>query len=353
MQTTGKKMIRHSLAVWIAGLVVIYCLAIYLAIWVGPYPIAAGDVMQILGHHVLGFPQGTSWSKTFDAIIWQVRVPRVLLASSLGAGLALSGIVIQSMIRNILAEPYLLGISSGASTGAALAILLGLGTGILGHYALQAMAFAGAMLACLLVFSLAYTGGRFTSLRLLLAGVAVGYALNSLTSFIIFAAGDAEGARSVMFWLLGSLSLASWDIPLFSCLAAVLCAALLFTLLSKQLDILALGDETALTMGISAGKLRIIFLILVSLCIGIFVSAAGSIGFVGLMIPHLARWCVGESHRRAIPVAALLGAILLVIADLFSRTILAPQEIPIGVLTALLGAPFLVILIRSSRIVES
>lgn len=191
--------------------------------------------------------------------------------------------------------------------------------------------------------------GRVTSTRLLMAGVAIGYAFSALTSFLIFAADSAEGSRSVMFWLMGSLGLASWDGALALTVAGVTGGCLLFVALGRQLDALAIGDETALTLGIRPDRFRALLLLVVCLIVGVIVSMAGSIGFIGLVVPHLARRFLGPAHRLALPAAALTGASLVVGADLLARTLLSPQEIPIGVLTALIGAPFLLILAHRMR----
>jgi iron complex transport system permease protein len=185
-----------------------------------------------------------------------------------------------------------------------------------------------------------------TSTRLLLAGVAVGYALQAVTSFLIFASDSAEGARSVMFWLLGSLALAAWGQPLAVAVVVVLLAVAVLTVLGRQLDALAVGDETALALGVPPERFRTGLLVLVALCVAVVVSAAGAVGFVGLVVPHQARRAVGAAHTRAVPVAALMGAILLIWADVLARVLLAPQEIPIGIITAVVGAPFLLILVR-------
>lgn len=299
-------------------------------------------------HHLTGIGE-VSWSIPRDAIVWDVRLPRVILGAAVGAGLAVSGMALQAMVRNVLADPYLLGVSSGASSGAAAAILFGAGAG-LGQHALPVSAFLGAMAASALVLLVARSGGRVTSIRLLLAGVAVGYALYALTSFLIFASDSAEGSRSVLFWLLGSLGLAGWGAPLVIAVAVPTLTMLVLLHAGRRLDALSIGDETAQTLGLSPDRLRVRLLMLVALCIGVVVSAAGSIGFVGLVIPHLARRAVGSSHRVAIPVAALMGAVFLVWADVVARTLLAPQEIPIGILTSLVGAPFLLVLIRRMRV---
>lgn len=316
-----------------------------LTVGIGPVAIAPDLVLAITGHHLFDLPATGDWARSDASIVWNVRIPRVLLGVAVGAGLAICGAVLQAMVRNMLADPYILGISSGASVGAAGAILFGVGAGI-GLNALPVSAFLGALAAALLVFFIARAGGQITSLRLLLSGVAVGYALSAVTSFIIFASDSAEGSRSVMFWLLGSLSLARWDILLYIVLAVVVIALLLMILWGRRLDAISLGDETALTLGVSPTRTRVILLVFVSLTTGAIVAAAGAIGFVGLVIPHIARRLVGAVHTRLIPVAALIGAIFLVWADALARTVMQPRELPIGIITAMVGAPFLLFLVR-------
>lgn len=315
------------------------------AVALGAVTTPVSSVVRIIGHHTTGTPATATWSPALDAIVWEVRLPRIVLGAVVGAGLAITGAVLQAMVRNVLADPYLIGINSGASTGAAASILFGIGAGM-GEYGLQGSAFAGALAAAFLVFFIARGTSRVTSVRLILAGVAVGYALSALTSFLVFASGSAEGARSVLFWLLGSLGLARWDVALAVVTAVVIGTTALLIVWSRRLDALAIGDETALTLGISPSTLRSRLLVVVSLNVGAVVAVSGSIGFVGLVVPHLARRTVGSNHRHMLPVAALMGAILLVLADLVARTLLRPQEIPIGIITALVGAPFLLVLLR-------
>ncbi|WP_249999322.1 iron ABC transporter permease [Actinoplanes sp. M2I2] len=335
---------RRRTVFWLVTLGAALVVTGVIAVGTGAVAIGPVTVARVIAHQAFGLGE-VSWPAPAEAIVWQVRLPRVLLAMLVGAGLAVCGVALQAMVRNVLADPYLLGINSGASSGAAAAILFGAGAGF-GRYALPASAFLGALAASLLVFLVARSGGRVTSVRLLLAGVAVGYALYAATSFLIFASGSAEGARSVMFWLLGSLGPARWDALL--AVAAIVIGGTIagLTVTGRRLDALAVGDETAHTLGLSPDRFRLRLLVMVSLCVGVLVSAAGSIGFVGLVVPHLARRLVGAPHVRVVPVAALLGAILLVAADVLARVALAPQEIPIGIITALLGAPFLLILIR-------
>lgn len=329
---------------WTAALTILLAFALVVAMNVGAVSVSPGQMWQVLVYHLSG-SSTTAPPVTLDAIIWDVRAPRVLLAAVAGAGLAIAGVALQAIVRNELADPYVLGVNSGASLGAALAILFGFGAA-LGQYSLQASAFVGALLAMALVLLVARGSGRLSSLRILIAGVAVGYALSAATSFLVFASDSAEGSRSVMFWLLGSLNLAAWDGPLWAACAAVVGSIAVLMWLSRSLDILALGDDTALSSGVDPARLRLILIVIISLLVGAMVATTGSIGFVGLVVPHFARRIVGARHKVTIPAAALMGAILLVCADVLARWVLAPQEIPIGVVTALVGTPLLLILVR-------
>lgn len=345
MTDLGFRRSRRHGGVWSLSLLLTLVTVATLAISAGPVPIPASDTFAVLGHRLFGFPPPDSMGVSTMSIVWDIRAPRVVLGAAVGAGLAVAGTVLQALVRNMLADPYVLGVSSGASAGAAAAVLFGVGAGF-GEFALQGSAFVGALVAAGLVFAVAHSGGRLTSVRLLLSGVAVGYALSAVTSFLVFASDSAEGARSVMFWLLGSLGLATWDGALGVVVAAVLAVSLLLMLWGPYLDALAAGDETALTLGIHPERFRAVLLLCACLLVGVIVAMAGSIGFVGLVVPHLARRFVGGRHRVVIPVAGMLGAILLVAADVVARTLLAPQEIPIGIITAMVGAPFLLILVR-------
>lgn len=335
---------RHT-AAWLCGLSLALVVTVVLGVAIGAVTIAPATVAQVMSAYLVGWPEVATWTEAQDAIIWQVRFPRVLLGGLVGAGLAMTGVALQAMVRNMLADPYLLGVTSGASTGAAAAILFGFGAG-LAENALSASAFVGALVASVAVFVVARAGGHVSSVRLLLSGVAVGYALYAATSFLIFASDSPEGARSVLFWLLGSLGMARWSalLAVVAIVVTVTLAALLVW--GRHLDALAIGDETTHTLGISPTRLRVQLLVVVSLCVGAVVAAAGGIGFVGLVIPHVARRFVGAAHRRVVPVAALIGAIFLIWADVLARFALRPQELPIGIITALIGAPFLLILIR-------
>lgn len=338
----GRNRRRNSLIV--AALLAGVLVSMVLGVATGPVWVAPGEVLSIVWTRLSGGAVG-ALDPINDSIVWDSRMPRVLAAVAVGAGLAVCGAALQAMVRNMLADPYLLGINSGASTGAAATILFGVGLGV-GEHALTLSAFLGALAASMLVFVVARTAGRITSIRLLLAGVAVGYALTAVTSFLIFASGSAEGARSVMFWLLGSLALSTWGAPLALLLGVAAVTVLVLTAWSRRLDALAIGDETALVLGVNPARFRTQLLVVVSLCVGTVVAASGSIGFIGLVVPHLARRLVGAAHAWTLPVAALLGAALLVWADLAARMVMQPRELPIGIVTALIGAPFLLYLIR-------
>ena len=313
----------------------------------------APDTLSILGHHLAQILPGTDPAATTpwpqdpqkDAIVWQLRTPRVILAAIVGSALALTGMVLQAVVRNLLADPYILGIHSGASCGAAAAIVLGIGAQF-GDYALQGSAFLGALAATAVVFGVALSSGKLTSLRVLLTGVAIGYALSAATSFLIFASDSPEASRSIMFWLLGSLGLANFNGVLLVTLITTAVVAVAFILLAPRIDALSSGDATSLAVGINPTTLRAVLLGLSSLLIGVVVAMSGAIGFIGLIIPHIARRLVGSKHRWALPISAVLGAILLIWADILSRVVLAPQEIPVGIVTALLGAPFIIPLIK-------
>ncbi|MFP5022405.1 FecCD family ABC transporter permease [Pseudonocardia phyllosphaerae] len=334
---------RHTL-LWIGGLFLALVLTLPLAVGLGPVSIAPGTVAGIVGNHVLGWPSASSWSGSDDTIVWLVRMPRVLLGLAVGAGLGLTGVALQALVRNVLADPHILGVVSGASTGAAASILFGVGAG-LGAAGLTTSAFLGSAAATMLLFVLARSGGRITSIRLLLAGVAIGYVLSATTSFLIFASDEPDSARAVLFWLLGSLASARWA-TIAVAVVVVLVTLTMLVLWARRFDALSVGDDSARTLGVSPERFRIAALILVSLCVGAVVAVAGGIGFVGLVVPHVARLCVGAAHRRVFPVAALIGAIFLAWADVFARIAFAPRELPLGIVTAVVGAPFLIVLVR-------
>nr|WP_309226150.1 iron ABC transporter permease [Streptomyces lunaelactis] len=320
-----------------AGLLAALALAVVAGLALGSVRIPPGDVLAILG--------GRAEPSPFRTIVLDVRLPRVLLGAVVGAGLAVVGTVLQALVRNRLADPFLLGISSGASAGAVLVLVLGIGGGITTTVAMPAAAFAGALLALVLVYTLSRSGGTMTGGRLVLAGVAVSYILSALTTLVLVVSGRPEHVQEAMFWSLGGLGSARWDSLLLpAAVLAVGIAALIA--LARPLDLLLAGEEGATVLGLDTSRFRAAAFVLASLVTAVMVAASGAVGFVGLMVPHAARMAVGATHRTLLPVAALGGAVVLVAADLAARTVAAPQDIPVGVLTALTGGPLFLLLMR-------
>jgi iron complex transport system permease protein len=278
--------------------------------------------------------------------IIELRLARILLGAIAGAGLSVAGVIFQSLLRNPLAEPYVLGVSSGSGLGAALAILLGMNA--LGVWTLPSMAFAGALGTILLVYALAETGaGAIPIHTLLLSGTIVNAVLASLLMFLVSVA-PSEDLHSVVWWLLGSLQVFDW--PLMRVAAGVVAAGLVVcVLLARDLNLMTLGEEAAAHLGLNVEQAKKLFFVIASLMTGATVAACGLIGFVGLIVPHTVRLVVGPDHRRLVPASALAGAAFLVLADSFARVVIAPKEIPIGVITAFLGGPFFLFLLKRKK----
>lgn len=309
----------------------------------GPTVVPAGEVLRYLGAAVTGATISADELSGYT-IVWEVRTPRVLLAMLVGAGLSVVGVVIQALVRNALADPFVLGISSGASVGATAVVVFGIFAS-LGVYALSAAAFLGALGASALVYVAAMSKAGLTPLRLVLTGVALGYGFQAVMSVLVFLAPDGQAARTVLFWLLGSLGGANWGaLPVAA--VAVVVAIVVLLRLSRPLDVLAMGDETAASLGIDAAKLRRWLFVLTAAVTGLLVAVSGAVAFVGLVMPHLVRILVGSSHRRVLAVAPLAGAVFMVWTDLVARTLVAPEELPLGVITAVIGVPVFITLMR-------
>jgi iron complex transport system permease protein len=327
---------------WAAGLAALV-VSVAVAITIGPADLSVGEVFGVVGQHLGLGDAGVS--RIRDGIVWELRLPRTLLAAVCGAGLAICGAIMQSLLRNPLADPFVLGISSGASTGAVLVVILGVGGGIV---TLSTGAFIGAAAAFVMVLLLT-AGAGGTPDRVVLAGVAATQLFSALTSFIVTSSADAEQTRGVLFWLLGSLSGARWT-DVVTCGTVCLVGLVICLALAPALDAFAFGEDAAASLGISVRWVRILLLVVTALITATLVSAAGAIGFVGLVLPHAARAVVGPGHRLLLPATALIGAIFLVWVDTVARTVFSPQELPVGVVTALVGVPaFAVILYRHRR----
>ncbi|WP_244598227.1 FecCD family ABC transporter permease [Pseudohoeflea suaedae] len=318
-------------------------LSIVFGITVGETPLPLSRVLAVLANNL--WNAGHAVDPIDAGIIWSYRVPRTLVAAACGAGLALSGVVLQAIVRNPLADPYLLGVSAGAGTGAVAVTILGLGSGLVG---MSAGAFAGASLSFLLVVLLARAAGG-GSPQLVLAGIAGSQLFNALTSFLITKSANAEQARGITYWLLGNLSGIRWpDVSL--AIPAALAGLVACLWFARALDAFSFGASSAASLGIAVRRVQVILIGATTLMTATMVSLVGSIGFVGLVIPHAMRFMVGPRHYRLVPAAALAGAVFLIAADVTSRVLIPSQVVPIGVVTALVGAPgFALILIRNRR----
>ena len=317
-------------------------LMISLAVSIGEISIPLQTTAKAVSNRLFG--TGFELSRIHQGIVWDYRLSRALVAASAGASLALCGAILQALLRNPLAEPYVLGISAGASTGAVCVMILGFGYGVL---SLSSGAFIGAVIAFLLVGVLA-AGAGGTSERIILCGVAGSQLFNALTSYIVTTSANAEQARGVMFWLLGSLSGVRWpdvylSVPI-ALIGFVVCLAHV-----RALDAFAFGTDAAASLGIAVRRIQIVLLGATAVMTATVVSMVGSIGFVGLVIPHAARFLVGPGHSQLLPATALGGALFMISADIISRIIIPQQILPIGVVTALFGAPAFAVILYGAR----
>ena len=327
----------------IAGLVLVALLAasVVVAVTIGPAELGVGEVWGSILAHLGGGDSPLGALR--DGIVWELRLPRILTAAAVGAGLALAGAVMQAVTRNQLADPYLLGLSSGASLGAVSVLLLGVAV------LLPVAAFAGAIAALLVTLALAGALGPITPTRTVLAGVAVSSLAGAITSFVIFwtVTGDAS-YREILSWLLGSLSGARWP-ALAVAGAALVVIGIPVALSGRVLDAFAFGDTMAASLGVPVQAARWILLSATALLTGAMVSVSGSIGFVGLVVPHAVRLVIGPGHRALLPLSALVGAVFLVWADTMARTLFDPRELPVGIVTAMVGAPVFAVLLARRR----
>ncbi|MBW3084864.1 Iron-uptake system permease protein FeuC [Austwickia sp. TVS 96-490-7B] len=333
----------RSALLYLAGVpILLVTMLVSLTLGAADTPVTA--VVDVLSAH-LGLPSDPV-TPVVDSILWGLRVPRVVTAALVGAGLAVCGATLQALTRNPLAEPYLLGLSSGASAGAVVVVVLGVGGQALG---LTGGALIGALSALALLLILLRRSG-LDSVRVVLTGVVVGQLFAALSSLVLMADGDAETTRAITFWLLGSMGAARWTTAL-TCGVALLIGLAVTWWHAPTLDALSLGSDTASSLGIDVRRTRLVLLIVTSLITAAAVAGVGAIGFVGLIVPHAIRFVVGPLHRYLLPAAALTGAVLLVITDALSRVVFSPREIPVGVLTALIGVPvFLLVMKRRGEL---
>ncbi|TBX09931.1 ABC transporter [Clostridium perfringens] len=334
---------RKDKKVFIAVLLILlFISSIILGISFGAVDIPPYDVYRVFLYKVFGIKIGNLdeiLNSTLFDIIWGVRMPRVLLGAFAGMALAMVGVIMQATIQNPLGDPYILGLSSGASLGATFSILIGF-SGVLSSFGAPLGAFLGALMASIFVYFLARIGGRITPFKMILAGMVISSICSSLTSLIIFLSKDNEGIRTVNFWMMGSLAGAEWSNIVLPIAISVIQLIYFFTQY-RNLNLMVLGDETSITLGLNIEKHRKIYMILSSLITGVIVSVCGTIGFVGIMIPHIVRLIFGTDHKTLLPFSALVGAIFLIWADIIARCAITNMELPIGIITSVIGAPFL------------
>ncbi|WP_199439172.1 FecCD family ABC transporter permease [Umezawaea beigongshangensis] len=334
---------RSRLGPLLVALLAVLAASVVCGVALGPVSVPPGQVLRLLHAAVTGAQIEPAEVGQYR-IVWDIRLPRVLLAAVVGAGLSAVGVVVQAMVRNALADPFVLGISSGASVGATAVAAFGVFAS-LGIYALSTAAFLSALGATALVYVTARTAQGLSPLRLVLTGTAMAYGFSAITTLLVFRAPNGEAARSALFWLLGSLGGVTWThLPIATAVVAGGCGYLLTC--ARPLNALSMGDETATTLGLDPEALRRRLFVVTAAMTGVVVAVSGAVGFVGLMLPHVVRLVVGSDHRRVLLVAPLAGAVFLVWVDVAARLFAAPQELPLGVITAALGVPCFVLLVR-------
>lgn len=340
---------RGTYSGFILLMTVILCISVVMSIVLGSVEIELKDIAGFLANKLSGRTVApVTWDKSIESIVWDIRFPRVFVAFFVGAGLTLCGIIMQALTKNTLADPYVLGISQGASSGAAFMIMYG-SLFFYGQHMTMLGAFVGAMISIILALQIAKIRNKITATQLILAGIAVAALFGAATNLMIYLQRTgSDKVKTAQYWMMGSLSGSTWERLVYVSITFVLCVTVIFSI-RKMLDAMLLGDDVALTLGVNTAKLKRIMILVATLLTGVIVSISGVIGFVGLTIPHITRSVVGSKHTRLIPAATLVGGTFLVIADVISRVIISPEELPIGVVSAFFGAPFFLYLIKKSH----
>ncbi len=344
----GKLSTVGLIVLLVVAMLVVACVSVF----IGAVSIPFETVVKVIVNKMtFGMVGDISDIPTYQvSIVWRLYAPRAMLGLVVGLGLAMVGVVMQAMVQNPLADPYILGISSGASLGATFAVLMGssiLAGTMFASFGLELFAFIGAIGTSAFVFILSSIGGRMTTTKLVLSGVIISSLCSAMSNLIVYLEPDAEGMRTLTFWTMGSLATVDFD-SVVLCGVAVLIGLVFFFTQMRNLNAMMLGDTTATTLGVDLSTLRKVYIILTSVIIAVIVCHCGVIGFVGLMIPHIARGLVGTNHWKLLPVSILLGAIFMIVADVAARS-LSTSEIPIGIITAICGAPvFAYIMLKKS-----
>lgn len=327
-------------------LLILLISSVLLAVTMGSVEISVKDIYKVIFYKVFSLGSvSTLPSENIVDIVWFIRLPRIILAIGVGIGLSVSGIVMQAIVKNPLADPFILGISSGASLGATLAIMLGVGISLGPNY-VGISAFIGAFIVSILVISMSNLNGRSNSTKLLLSGMALSTLSSSFSSFIIYFSKDKEGIKNITYWIMGSLAGAKWE-NIKLVLPVVMVSTIFFITQYRTLNLMLLGDDVAITLGKDLHRYRIVYLLISSLMVGLIVYSSGIIGFVGLIIPHIIRMLFGTNHKKIILITALTGSIFLIWADVLSRIIIPGSELPIGILISVIGAPVFIYLMIS------
>lgn len=339
--------LRRRLLALALGLAALVAVAALGAAW-GSVSIPPSAVVQLVAERLGAEPAAVAWPASWATILFELRLPRVVLAGLVGMTLAACGAVYQALFRNPLADPYLIGVSSGASFGATLAITLAWQLAWVGAIGISLASFLGALLATAAIYGLARVGGRTPVTTLILAGVALGALLQAGTTFLMFTARDAYQTVQVLGWLMGSLALASWSEVRLT-IPFLVVGFLIIGWHAHTLNVLQLDEDQAYSLGIPVERVKKVLIVATSLAVAAAVAVSGIIGFVGLIVPHVVRMIWGPDHRFLLPMSALLGSIALILADAVARTVFAPRELPLGVVTALVGAPFFLYLLRQQK----
>ncbi|HZJ98885.1 MAG TPA: iron chelate uptake ABC transporter family permease subunit [Tissierellaceae bacterium] len=338
---------KYKLIVILLLIILIFSIALFTTI--GTAKVSVLDIFKIVASKIPMMNEHVDLSNIADSsetIIWNLRLPRVLLGAIIGANLSIAGVAFQGMFKNPMADPYVLGISSGAALGAALAIVFKIDIDILNISSITIFAFLGALLAVFTVYNIARVKNKIPVTTLLLAGVAVGQFLTAIMSFTMIL--SERDMVKITYWTLGSLSGKGWEPVLGIALPSLVCI-ILISFFARDLNILLTGEESAQSLGVDVEKTKTYILLLGAFITAISVAVSGIIGFVGLIIPHIVRLVIGPDHRILLPAAALTGSIFMIIADTLARTLISPMEIPVGIITALFGGPFFIYLLRSKK----
>jgi iron complex transport system permease protein len=339
-------LLRRNPATVLVALTLALLAAVVLAVALGAVAVPLGDIARMALARLVPGRLAVTWTPADEVIVFTLRLPRVVAAALVGGALAVAGVVFQGLLQNPLADPYIIGTSGGAALGATIALSLPVQGLWFGFGLVPVLAFAGAMVAVLVVYNIARVGARAAVVTLLLAGFATSSMLAAVMSLLMLVSGAT--LRRIILWTMGGLAVTGWS-QVAIVAPLVLGAMLVAGLFARDLNAFLLGEEEAAYLGVNVERRKLTLLLLGSLLTGAAVSLSGLVGFVGLVIPHVARLVLGPDHRLLLPASALVGAAFLVLADLLARSLLAPTEIPVGIVTALIGAPFFIYLLRRSK----